>query len=145
MENRYVLVVDDNPATCALLTALLQREFTVETAPGGTEAIEMLRTRKYAAIVLDLIMPPDDGFAVLEFLRETSPESLPRVLVVTAAVFADHLDRVKKYDVCAVITKPFEVDAVISRVRECVGSDGSAGSPFVSSGVILLLADILGR
>lgn len=145
MENRYVLVVDDNPATRTLLTAILQREFTIETASGGAEAMEMLRTRNYGAIILDLLMPQQDGYAVLDFLQASNPDMLSRVLVVTAAVARSQMDRVSSYNVCAIITKPFEVEAVMNAVKDCVGSDGGAGGRFVSSGVILLLADILGR
>src|SRR5687767_14761031 len=93
MENPHVLVVDDNPATRALLTAILQREFTIETASGGAEAIEMLRTRNYGALILDLLMPKQDGYAVLDFLQASNPGMLSRVLVVTVVVTKSQIDR----------------------------------------------------
>ncbi len=145
MENRYVLVVDDNPATRTLLTAILQREFVVETAIDGADAIELLRTKKYGAILLDLLMPNQDGYAVLDHLKKNSPAALGQVLVVTAAVVGGHLERLRDYEICSIISKPFEVDAVVNAVKHCVEGDGGTGGQFVSSGVILLLADILSR
>src|SRR4051794_34046846 len=76
----FVLLVDDNEATCTLINAVLQRDFAVDVAGDGTEAIEKLRTIRYAAILLDLRMPPPDGFAVLEFLQQNAPRQLANVL-----------------------------------------------------------------
>lgn len=145
MENRYVLVVDDNPATRTLLTAILQREFEVETAIDGADAIEMLRTKKYGAVLLDLLMPNQDGFVVLEHLKTNSPATLAQVLVITAAIIGGHLERLRDYAICGIISKPFEVDSVINAVRQCVEGDGGSGGQFVSSSVMLLLADLLSR
>src|SRR4051812_6256142 len=49
VEKPYVLLADDNEATCTLLTALLHRDFNVEAAFDGRETIERLRTRRYDA------------------------------------------------------------------------------------------------
>src|SRR5438874_5653275 len=103
----FVLLVDDNEATCTLVTALLQRDFTIEIAGDGGEAIEKLKTKQYASILLDLRMPNVDGFAVLDFLREHSPNALRRVIVLTAALSAKEIARAKSYAICAIIAKPF--------------------------------------
>src|SRR5436190_952284 len=79
VEKPRVLLADDNEATCTLITALLYRDFEVEVAIDGREAIEYLRTRKYAALLLDLRMPHTDGFAVLDFLKEHQPKMLASV------------------------------------------------------------------
>jgi CheY-like chemotaxis protein len=146
VEKPFVLLVDDNEATCTLITAVLQREFTVEVAADGNDAIEKLRTGRYAAILLDLLMPQTDGFSVLEWLKEHSPARLRNVLIVTAALRDKELSRAKAFDICGVITKPFDVDALLDAVKQCVsGGDGNPiGSVLYSSGtVIILLADLL--
>jgi CheY-like chemotaxis protein len=146
VEKPYVLLADDNEATCTLLTALLHRDFNVEAAFDGRETMERLRTRRYAAVLLDLRMPYADGFAVLDFLKEQQPAMLSRVLVVTAAVGARDLQRAASYTVCGVVTKPFEVETLLATVKRCAGADdGTALGPMLcSSGpVILLLADLL--
>ncbi|HEX9161800.1 MAG TPA: response regulator [Thermoanaerobaculia bacterium] len=141
-EKQFVLVVDDNEPTRTLLTALLQKDFQVEIASDGLQAIEKLRTSTYAAVILDLLMPQMDGFGVLDHLKANAPEMLRRVLVVTAALTRNELNRVHAYDVCAVISKPFEVEMLLNAVKQCADEWPSRGS-FMTSGVILLLADLL--
>lgn len=145
MQKPFVLVVDDNPATCTLLMALLQNDFTVEIAGDGAAAIEKLKSRRYAAVLLDLIMPHVDGYAVLDFLRDERPEVLPRTIVITAAMLRGGTQRVKEYGVCDLLAKPFEIDELLERVRGCVQLSGPADGfgPMLSSGVILMLAELL--
>ena len=140
-----VLVIDDNDATVTLVTALLQRDFAVEVATDGNEAVEKLRTRQYACILLDLRMPNLDGFDVLESLKTSSPETLRRVLVLTAALSPGELGRAGGYPICGIVKKPFEIEELLGAVKSCVGrSDGSPlGSVLYSSTVILLLADLI--
>ena len=148
MEKPRVLVADDNEATCTLLNALLRAEFVVETANDGHEAIEKLKSRQYAAILLDLLMPGADGYAVLDFLRNDAPHLLQRVIVVTAALSSRDMQRVSTYETCGVIRKPFEVDVLQTMVRQCAGnssSDPFLGKPLIAGGMFLLLADLIVR
>lgn len=143
MEKPFVLLVDDNEATCTLITALLQKDFTIEVAADGLEALEQLRTKTYATVILDLLMPHLDGYGVLDYLRDNNPEVLRRVLVVSAALTRAELTRLKQYDVCAIISKPFEVETLLSAVKQCVEDPSASRGKFFTSGVILLLADWL--
>lgn len=147
MDKRFVLLADDNEATCTLITALLQQEFVVETTCDGAEAIEKLKSRRYAAILLDLLMPNVDGYAVLDFLTEEQPDVLRRVLIVTASLSPREQQRVRRYAVCGVVRKPFEVDVLFDAVRHCAGESATRfpGGPLLSSGMMLLLADLLPR
>ena len=147
MEKPFVLLADDNEATSTLITALLQSDFVVEVASDGNEAIEKLKHRRYAVILLDLLMPVFDGYAVLEFLRTERPELLSRVLVVTAALGAREMQRLSSYKVCGVIAKPFEVDTLFNAVRECAGEseEPPIRGPLISGGMLLLLAEVLRR
>jgi putative two-component system response regulator len=146
VEKPSVLLADDNEATCTLITALLHRDFNVEIALDGREAIERLRTRRYAALLLDLRMPQMDGFAVLDFLNETQPKVLANVLIVTAALTKREMERAGSYGVCAIIPKPFEVETLLAAVKKCASldEDSTLGPILCSSGpVIFLLADLL--
>lgn len=142
-----MLLADDNEATCTLITALLQSDFVVEVVSDGNEAIEKLKHRRYAVILLDLLMPVVDGYAVLEFLRAEHPALLSRVLVVTAALGRREMQRVSSYNVCGVVAKPFEVDALFNAVRQCAGDSGEPPirGPLISGGMLLLLAEVLKR
>jgi CheY-like chemotaxis protein len=146
LEKPFVLLADDNEATCTLITALLKRDFVVDVATDGGEAIEKLKGRQYSVILLDLLMPVVDGYAVLEYLRAEHPGLLGRVLVVTAALGTREMQRVSTYKVCGVVAKPFEVDALFNAVRDCAGdTDTPLRGPLISSGMLLLLAEVLRR
>lgn len=146
MERPLVLLADDNDATCALVAAILQRDFIVDIATDGSEAIEKLRVRDYAAILLDLRMPHIDGFGVLEFLIGERPELTRRVIVLTASLTRQEIDRVRTFPVAGIIPKPFEVEMLLDSVRRCTSSEDiqpHLRGPLLSSGMILLLGEIL--
>jgi CheY-like chemotaxis protein len=142
LEKPCVLLADDNEATCTLISALLRKDFVVEIANDGSEAIEKLKSRQYAAILLDLLMPVVDGYAVLDHLRRENPAMLDRVLVVTASLSPRELDRVGGYAIHGLIPKPFEVDTLQIAVRECAGLGGESSSrgPLLAGGMLLMLA-----
>ena len=143
MEKPFVLIADDNEATCTLLVALLRNDFTVDTASDGAEAIARLTSRRYGAVLLDLLMPRSDGYDVLEFLKNERPEMLSRVIVVTASLTQRQMERVRSYPVCGVIAKPFDVELLLSAVKDCASAGDGGSRTSISTGVILLLADLL--
>jgi CheY-like chemotaxis protein len=147
LDKPIVLLADDNEATCTLVTALLRSDFTVEVACDGADAIEKLKNRTYAALLLDLRMPGTDGYGVLDYLEEERPEILPRVLILTASLSAGEMERVRRYPVCGVVPKPFEVDALFAAVRQCVGDEGPQfiRGPLLASGVLWFLTEMLRR
>ncbi|HYO77133.1 MAG TPA: response regulator [Thermoanaerobaculia bacterium] len=145
MEKPFVLLADDNDATCTLITALLQSEFVVDVVTDGAEAIEKLKSREYSAILLDLLMPLVDGYAVLDYLTEHRPDTLSHVLVVTASLSSAQMKRVREYDICCVISKPFDVETLQTAVRLAAGNLETPllRGPLVSGGMILLLGELL--
>ena len=145
MEKPIVLLVDDNEATCTLVTAVLQRDFVTDVCGDGAEAIEKLKTGNYAAIVLDLLMPPPDGYDILDTLMESRPELLKRTVIMTAALSPREKQRLKNYPVADLIAKPFDVEALLAAVKKCSGDSSSAFGNVISSGVLLLLAEVLQR
>jgi CheY-like chemotaxis protein len=147
VDKPFVLLVDDHEATCTLITALLQNDFIVDVARDGGEALEKLKTRQYSAILLDLLMPVVDGYTVLDFLRAEHPDLLQSVIVVTAAIGAREMQRLRAYTVRRVIAKPFEVDELYNAVRECAGLTGPPNlrGSLMSGGMFLLLAEVLKR
>ena len=91
-------------------------------------------------------MPVLDGFGVLAHLQEHSPETLRRVLVLTAALTRGELSRARQYAICGIIEKPFEVEELLASVRQCagVGEGSSMGSMLcTTTPVLLMLADLL--
>jgi PAS domain S-box-containing protein len=81
----YVLVVDDDEPLLDLESRSLEKAgWRVAQASNGKQAMEMIRGEKPSAIVLDLLMPEMDGFAVIDELqKESDPCAIP-IIVVTA-------------------------------------------------------------
>ncbi|PIT94612.1 hypothetical protein COT98_02620 [Candidatus Falkowbacteria bacterium CG10_big_fil_rev_8_21_14_0_10_39_9] len=68
---KKILIADDEKAISkALVLKLTNVGFVVEAAVNGNEAIEKIKANKFDLIVLALIVPEKDGFAVLEYMRD---------------------------------------------------------------------------
>src|SRR5678815_1341392 len=93
-EPGQLLVVDDNRVNRLLLTrALEQNDHHVSNAENGRIAMEMLRSKPYDVILLDIDMPEMNGFEVLEALLEDEELRYIPVIMTSAS---DELDRVVK-------------------------------------------------
>jgi threonine synthase len=83
---RDVLVVDDHPEARMLIRRILRSngDFQIREADSGREALSAAATQRPDLIVLDLMMPEMDGFAVLDALRQRRETASVPVVVVTA-------------------------------------------------------------
>jgi DNA-binding response OmpR family regulator len=131
MAYSYVLVVDDDPAIRGLVADALRGEgYAVDLAAHGREALDALRARRPATIVLDLMMPVMDGFSFIEACqREHLCADVP--IVVISAV-QDALKRIEQVNINACIAKPFDLDDLVRTV-------GLYASPIGQSGATPLL------
>lgn len=112
---KRVLVVDDDEPIRSMVEAVLSREmFVVDTAKDGAEAIEKLTDSSYDVVVLDLMMPRKNGYDVIDFLRETQPEKLDGVVVMSALM----IDQ-PRLPIARVLSKPFDLRDLVSHVVEC--------------------------
>lgn len=83
--NASILIVDDEPLIRqALFRALTGEGYELIQAPGGQEALEILKKRRVDIILSDLVMPGMDGLELLRHAREIRPESLRIVLTGNA-------------------------------------------------------------
>ena len=110
----HVLVVDDQEAIRdTLQTALDDEGFTVECAANGQEALDILQRWQPCVILLDLMMPVMDGWAFRQAQRR-SGSTVPVVLLSAAGRLDEHRESL---GAAAVITKPFDLDRVISTIQ----------------------------
>ena len=120
-----ILITDDEPAIRAMLARILiEYGFDVVLAADGSDAIDQLRRHRFDLLLLDLMMPKLDGFAVLEKLEEAGIES-PPVLVASAAS-PQLVQRLPSGSVAGVIGKPFDVIELVNRVRDLTGPSRAA-------------------
>jgi DNA-binding NtrC family response regulator len=112
-----ILVVDDTPANVKLLVDLLSvNGFETIAASSGDEGFERAATRLPDLILLDVMMPGADGFAVSERLKAN--EATRDIPVIFLTALHETLDKVRAFAVGGVdyITKPFEPRELLARV-----------------------------
>lgn len=115
-----ILVAEDDPALRRLLVSSLSREgYRLHEAKDGHEALEELGSGEAELLILDLMMPKVSGWEVLR--RRAEDPALQRipVIVISAAkdsAVAEVLDR----NICALLPKPFDLDALHALVRSCL-------------------------
>ena len=119
-----VLVVDDDAAVRLVARTALDDHHVVE-APDGPSALAMLERVPVDVVLLDVMMPRLDGYAVLESLRAGTIDAMVPVIMVTA--LAAEVDRVRAFRAGAdgFISKPFDVDDLLERVEEIAGLSGA--------------------
>jgi two-component system response regulator (stage 0 sporulation protein F) len=114
------LVVDDDDPIRTMLAKVIEREnLDVDTARDGAEAIERLDEDGYRVILLDLMMPRVDGFAVLRHMQEHHPEKL-RCTIIASAVPESEIAR--RVEGVKVHSKPFDIAKLLTQIRECVAT-----------------------
>ena len=117
-----ILVVDDEPDIVELVTFNLQQEgFGVLTATNGWEAVEKARAALPDLILLDLMLPELDGFAVCEMLRRLPATASIPVIMLTA--WTNEQSRILGLELGAddYVTKPFSPRELMLRVNRVLG------------------------
>ncbi len=124
-----VLIVDDEPDIVMLLRLALQADgYTTVEAFDGVEALEMIESRHPDLVLLDVMMPVMDGWTTLEQLGERGEH--PKVIVVTAKTTTRDQDRALKLGADDFVTKPFEPEELLQRMRAVMGRErGGEGRP----------------
>ena len=121
MRNK-VLIVDDMELNREILASILEKDYPIIEADSGKKAIATIQKQQdeIAIVLLDLIMPEVDGFAVLEVMRNQAwLKSIP-VLVITAESKAGVESRCFEMGVSDFIKKPFDSAIVRNRVKNIV-------------------------
>lgn len=116
--NRLVLVVDDDDPTRQLLHDLCEASnFRVITAADGVEATERIVTDKPDLVLLDLMMPRRDGFAVLKWAREDPRFAELPIIILTAMGEMDGKIRGMELGADDFVTKPFKLIELQTRMN----------------------------
>ena len=113
-----VLVADDEPANLRLLGELLQSRYRVRVANSGERALQAAsREPRPDLILLDIVMPDMDGYAVLHSLRaDPATRDIP-VIFVTSMDGSANEERGLELGAVDYITKPYQSAVVLARVR----------------------------
>lgn len=127
-QNTTILVVDDDPTLRELLVDYLSRnEFEVIAVEDGPAMRAALETQSVDLIVLDLMLPGEDGLSLTRFLR--SQTNLP-ILILSAR--GEDIDRIVGLEVGAddYLAKPFNPRELLARIRALLRRHDQDSQPF---------------
>ena len=112
-----LLLVDDEPTNLQVLRHILQSDYRLLFATDGQRAIEIAQQQRPDLVLLDIMMPRMDGYAVCHALKQDARTAPIPVLFISA--LTDHDDEARGLDAGAVdyITKPVSAAVVRARVR----------------------------
>ena len=116
VEKKLILIIEDEPDIVRGLVDALEFEgFSVASSSTGTEGIERARELHPDCVLLDLMLPDDNGYRVCEALRQDDP--VVPIIMLTAK--AQEADKVRGLEVGAddYVTKPFSVAELIARMN----------------------------
>jgi len=112
-----ILIVDDTPANIQILDEVLQAEFDVYFALNGNEALQKIESLQPDLILLDIMMPIMDGFEVCRNLKAKDKFKNIPIIFITALGQPEEESQGLKLGAADYITKPFNPDLVLLRVR----------------------------
>jgi PAS domain S-box-containing protein len=113
-----VLVVDDDTVSRhVLIQALANAELPHVAVASGTEALEQLDKVQPSLVLLDLVMPPPDGYQILRILRARAETKDLPVLVLTALEADEEIARAFEAGADDFVRKPFKPVELVARIR----------------------------
>ncbi len=128
-----ILIIEDEKKLVDILKKALKGErYSVDVAYSGEEGLEKAIANTYSAILLDVMLPGKDGFAVAKELRAKQVHT--PIIMLTARTVTN--DRIAGLDAGAddYLTKPFELDELFARIRAVLRRPKTTDSDIVTAG-----------
>ena len=121
-EKQKILIVDDSEMNRAILNEMLHEEFIILEAENGEECINLLRKygKDISLVLLDIVMPVMDGFAVLEQMNRNKWIEDSPVIMISSENSAESIRRAYDMGVSDFISRPFDANVVIRRVYNTI-------------------------
>ena len=113
-----ILVVDDDKDIVELLTLILEKDgHQITSAYNGKEALEKLEPETTDLIILDIMMPEMDGYAMnAKLLEDPATRSIPIIILTAKAKMRDLFE--VSSNVAAYIDKPFDPKFLRDKIRD---------------------------
>lgn len=110
INNKTILVVDDSNVVSNFVAKIFNNDYDVLIAHDGQQALDIIGSNqddKIVGMLLDLNMPNVDGFQVLEYLKENNLFNKIPVAIITGEGTKENIDRIYKYPIVDMLSKPF--------------------------------------
>ena len=120
---RKILAIDDKRDNLTAIEAVLKLylpEYIVFTALSGAEGIKIAKQEQPMLILLDLIMPGMDGFAVCKKLKADKTTSNIPIIMITSRTGEKHMDRALEIGVANYMGKPYQEEELIANIQDAI-------------------------
>jgi CheY-like chemotaxis protein len=118
-----VLIIDDNEQITKMISSFLDlSNHDCTIVNDGKDGLELIKTKQYDSIVLDLAMPEFDGYEILDTLKNEDPSQISKIIILTASSIP--LETVKKFKelgVSSCLQKPVDIDQLLSKITSVTG------------------------
>ena len=118
-----VLIIDDNEQITKMISSFLDlSNHDCTIVNDGKDGLELIKTKKYDSIVLDLAMPEFDGYEILDTLKTEDSSQISKIIILTASSIP--LETVKKFKelgVSSCLQKPVDIDQLLSKITSVTG------------------------
>lgn len=121
IQKPQMLIVDDKAVNRYVLRSIFEEDYEIIECQDGRAAMEVLEEMRdeVAVVLLDIVMPVCDGFAVLKYMKERVLCTVP-VILISCNVDDLNIRKARDYDVADYIQKPFQENVVRQRVQRIV-------------------------
>lgn len=113
-DKKKVLVVDDSSIVRNYIEKICSPRYNTLLANGGEAALDIIKKDEVDLILLDLMMPGVDGFAVLDYLKDNN-SNIP-VIIISGDTTKETIDRAFTYSVIDMIEKPFPEKTILDKI-----------------------------
>jgi twitching motility two-component system response regulator PilH len=121
MASATILVVDDSPTDLKIVSGALQAQgYRILTASNGEEAIDKATREQPALVVLDVVMPKQNGYQVCRALKSAPQTQAIKVVLLTSKNQASDRFWGMKQGADAYLTKPFVDDELLKSIRQLI-------------------------
>jgi len=122
-----VVIIDNEKDVRRVARLTLEKVggFQVAEAASGREGVELVEKEQPDAVILDVMMPEDDGPATLALLRARPALAHIPVVFMTAKVMASEIARLKALGAAGVLVKPFNPATLCTELQEILRSAAS--------------------
>lgn len=126
LKEDIILIADDSQVIRQFVTKIFDADYAIEVAEDGQQALDFIKQHqndnRIKAILLDLMMPEIDGFAVLDYLTENKLISKIPVTIISGDSSKEAIDRAFKYGIVDMINKPFSEEKIKQIVERTINS-----------------------
>jgi DNA-binding NtrC family response regulator len=128
-QGAFILLVDDDPATCTTLRGILAKSgYQVATAQTGEEAIAVTRQAAYDILFVDIKLPTINGLETYLAIKEINPEAVAVMMTAFRQEMADLVEAALSNDAYTCLYKPIDIEQLLRLVAE-IAEKKASGKP----------------